>query len=232
MKMDGAMLTVGDLKQTLRDELGLSQRTSLVESFVAQPKQFTNTSSALNDSTFSDHISLYEGYIRSFNATSAQLDTANREDANPTSQFRSLKRDETYLLNAIYLHELFFANVGDKSSMLHTDSIPYIRLSRDFGEFDSWSDDFIACALSAREGWVVTCLNMFLKRYVNVIVDGHDSGIPLGCMPVLVIDMWTHSRKDFKNAPDAYVRAMMSELNWRTIESRFVRAEHVVDALK
>lgn len=223
------MLTEREVKQTLRR--ALEQRGALVqEAFVAQPKQFENKSAEIDDATYDQHIELYKDYIESFNATSAKLDSAIRE-GEVSANFRALKRDETYLLNAIYLHELFFANVGDRSSALHTDSLPYMMLNRDFGDIDRWSDDFIACAVSAREGWVVTCLNMFLKRCVNIIIDGHDAGVPLGCMPVIVVDMWTHSRKDFGNDVDGYVRSMMSELNWRTIENRFVRAQHVIDVL-
>ena len=39
----------------------------------------------------------------------AELDTADRDAADSNgSQYRSLKIDETYNMNAIYLHELYF----------------------------------------------------------------------------------------------------------------------------
>lgn len=224
-----------DIKDIIREQLGLTQLEPRVdESFVAQPKQFNVKTERLSEQTKQGHIELYGGYIEVFNRTSAELDTAPRRDASSAgSAFGSLKRIETYTLNSIYLHELYFANIGDQNSMVYADSIAHMRLDRDFGGFKRWQDDFIACAMSAREGWAVCCLNTFLKRYVNVVVDGDDVGVPVGCFPLIVVDVWAHSYyKDFTTDRRKYVRTMMAELNWKTIEERFVRAERVLDALK
>ena len=117
---------------------------------------------------------MYLKYIESFNKVSAELDSVDKNDANVRhSKYRSLKVDETYNLNAIYLHELYFANCFDPNSEVYMDSMPYIRLQRDFGSFEDWQQDFIACALSAQEGWAICGYNMFLKKFVNTLVDLH-----------------------------------------------------------
>lgn len=223
-----------DIKQMIRGELGLDDQQQLDESFVAQPKQFDIKTERLSDQTKSDHVKLYKDYIDTFNRTSAQLDAVSRKDANAAgSEFRALKKVETYTLNAIYLHELYFANIGDPNSVLYSDTMAHMRLDRDFGGFSRWQDDFLACAMSAREGWVITCFNSFLKRYVNVVIDGDDQGVPLGCFPVVVLDVWAHSYfKDFTVDRKKYAREMMKELNWKVIEDRFIRAERILDALR
>ncbi len=217
------------MKKTIRESLGLAVN----ESYVATSKKFEIKTENLSTANKEAHLKLYEEYVAAFNQTSAQLDTADRAAAGVNlSSFRDLKRAETFNMNAVYLHELYFANIGKVESGLHTDSLAYMRLSRDFGDFEKWQDDFIACSVSSKEGWVVTAFSTFLRRYINIVVDGHDSGVLLGCYPVLVVDMWSHAYyKDYLSNKDKYIRKMMSELNWDTIENRIIRADKIGEAL-
>ena len=49
----------------------------------------------------------------------------------------------------------FFDNISDVNSIVMLDSLSYLRIERDFGDFDSWQEDFIACALASRGGWAM-----------------------------------------------------------------------------
>jgi Fe-Mn family superoxide dismutase len=226
--------TNGDLKKILRKSLNLEENNSLQESYVAQQKTFESKTETLSKQAHESHIELYSGYLNKFNQVSAQLDSVDRKSANSNaSDFRSLKLDEIHNINGIYLHELFFANVGANNSAIHVDSLSYMRLDRDFGGFDRWQADFIATGLSSREGWVACCLSTYLKRYINVMIDGHTTNIPFGCFPIIVVDMWSHSYyRDFLNDKGKYLRKMMAELNWDIVENRFERAEKIVEALR
>jgi Fe-Mn family superoxide dismutase len=165
---------------------------------------------------------------------SAKLDTANRTETNPRhSDYRSLKLDETYNLNAVWLHELYFANCFDPNSEIVMDSQAYLKLQRDFGNFDDWQKDFMACAMSAGSGWAVCGYHMFLRRYVNTFVSHHSSDVMLGLFPVIVVDMWEHAyTKDYLNDKKSYLVSQMREFNWTVIEDRFKRAESVAQAVK
>lgn len=217
----------------IREGLGLPEKT-INEAYVTQAKKFNLSTELLSSKTKEAHQKLFEKYVESLNHISAQLDTANREEANSNdSNFRSLKIDETYNCNAAFLHALYFENISDAHSKIGMDTLSYLRLERDFGTFDAWQKDFIACALSARNGWAVTVYNGFLKRYMNVVVDLHSLNVPFNCYPVVVLDMWEHSYyKDYVNDKKAYVFAMMKQFNWSTIESRFKDAEKISKVLK
>ena len=65
---------------------------------------------------------------------------------------------------------MFFENISDLNSTITMDSLSYMRLSRDFGTFDAWQEDFVACCLSARNGWAITYFDLHMKKYVNTIV--------------------------------------------------------------
>lgn len=226
-------LTNGDLKRTIRRAMNLEEE-SLQEAFVAEPKTFKQNTDKLTEANKQAHVELYQKYIAKFNEVSAMLDTADRKasDCNG-SEYRSLKQQEVFNMNAIYLHELFFANIGDPQSSLHADSLTYMRFDRDWGGFDNWQADFIAAGMAASEGWVCTVFSTYLKRYINIVVDGHTQGIPVGCYPVVVVDMWAHTYyKDYLTERGKYLRKMMSQLNWKIIENRIERAERIKDALR
>lgn len=214
------------LKKLVREDLGLDQ---LQESYVTKAKKYDVSTEMLSKKNLKAHQELLAGYVDDLNTVSAKLDTVSRDESNlNSSEFRSLKIDETYNLNAANLHALFFDNIGDPNSVITMDSLAFMRIERDFGSFDAWQKDFIACALSSRNGWALTCYNSFLGRYMNVIIDLHSNNIPLGSNIVVVLDCWEHSYyRDYLNDRKSYIYAMMKELNWKIIEGRFEKAERV-----
>lgn len=204
------------------------------ESYVVSTTKYNLSTEKLSEENKTAHQELMEGYAKALNEISAALDTADRDAANPNnSAFRSLKVDETYNLNAAFLHAMFFENISDLRSTLSMDSLTHMRLERDWGSFDAWQRDFIACALSSRNGWVVTVYNIFLKRYMNIVVDLHNIGVPFSSIPIIVIDCWEHSYyRDYLKDRRAYVFTMMKELKWTTVEERIRKAERMIEASK
>jgi Fe-Mn family superoxide dismutase len=227
------------IKEVIRESLnpGKSQKkevANLAEAYVVSASKYDISTEKLSEENKSAHQELMQSYAKSLNEVSAALDTADRENANPNnSTFRDLKMNETYNINAAFLHGMFFENISDLRSNIAMDSLAYMRLERDWGTFEAWQRDFIACALSSRNGWVVTTYNFFLKRYMNVVVDLHNIGIPFASMPIIVIDCWEHSYyRDYLRDRKSYIFAMMKELKWETIEDRIRRAERMLEATK
>lgn len=228
-----ASMPLTDITKIIDESLGISDEEFLDESYVAQPKQYDLPAESISPKTKKLHVELYHSYVESLNRISAKLDTSKRGEASPHgSEFRSLKSDEVYNLNSVYLHELYFANCYDPASEIFVDSLSHMRLQRDWGDFDAWQRDFVGCALSAREGWAVTGFSVFLKRYINIFIDGHSGDIPVGFYPCIAIDMWTHAFQDFENDRKEYLITQMRELNWNVIEERFKRAEKIAEAVK
>ena len=62
---------------------------------------------------------------------------------------------------------------------------------------------------------------------MNVIVNSHNKDIPVGAIPVIVMDMWEHAYfKDYLDDKKSYLIGMMKELNWDVIEARMKVAEN------
>ena len=228
-----------DIIDVIRESLTLpkkqKQEKALVnEAYIVSTMKYNLSTEKLSEESKAAHQELMEGYAQALNEISAAHDTADRDAANPNnSAFRSLKIDEAHNLNATFLHAMFFENISDMRSTLTMDSLTYMRLERDWGSFDAWQRDFIACALSARNGWAVTVYNVFLKRYMNVVVDLHSIGIPFSSIPIIVVDCWEHTYyRDYLKDRRSYVFTMMKELRWTTIEERIRKVERMIEASK
>ena len=217
------------IKKTLK-----TNRKSLNEAFIAQPKQFHIVTDFLSNGNIRNHFELYKDYIEKFNLANSKSNAADKSSANPNhSDYRSAKLDETFNMNGAYLHELYFSNIGDSASKITMDSLSFMRLNRDFGTFDDWQRDFIACAKSARCGWAVTYLNMYTQSYMNCFIDLHSENVPAGMYPVIVMDMWQHSYyKDYLKDSSTYLTAMMKQLKWQVIEKRFKKADKILQAIR
>lgn len=203
------------------------------EAYVTQAGKFDLKTELLSQKTKKAHQELLEGYVKELNTISSNLDGVDKSAANlNNSQFRSLKIDETYNLNAAFLHGLYFQNISDLSSQITVDSLTYMKLSRDFGTFDRWQEDFIACGLSARNGWVVTLYSTQLRRYINTVIDLHSQNVMIGMQPIIVVDCWEHSYyRDYLKDRKTYLYGMMKELNWSVIEERVKVSEKIHKAL-
>lgn len=222
------MIFDDEIKKVINETLKLN------ESLVAQEKKFNLNTEYLSDANKQNHVELYKNYIKEFNEISAKLDSVNRgsSDSN-NSEYRNLKVAETYNMNAAYLHELYFANISDARSKITTDSLSFMRLERDFGSFDNWQKDFIACCLASQCGWAITYLNTYTQTYMNCSIDLHSVNVPFGSYPVIVMDVWQHAYyKDYLKDVKTYTIAMMKQLNWKVIEKRIKRADAILNVVK
>ena len=216
-----------DMKKQVLKEINNSLKNELNEAYVTQSKKYEISTELLSEKTKKSHQQILEDHVKKLNEVSAFLDTAERELADiNNSKLRSLKEDEVYNLNASFLHAYYFENIGDQNSVINMDSIAFMRLERDFGSFDAWQKDFIACALSSRNGWAVTVYNFFLNRYMNVIIDLNSKHVPFASYPVVVLDCWEHAYyRDYLGDKGSYTFAMMKELRWSRIEERIAKVE-------
>ena len=220
-----------DLKRIIAQSLG---KESISESYVTTSKKYELSTELLSEKAKEAHQKLFKDYSEKLNTISARLDVASREDANSNySEFRSLKMDETHNINGGFLHALYFDNISDPNSIIMLDSLTYLRIERDFGTFDDWQKDFIASAMASRGGWAMMVYSIPLHRYINVVVDGHTTGIPVACIPIICLNTMEHSYfRDYLNDRKTYVYAMMKEFNWDVIERRIKKAEKIAKVME
>ena len=217
-----------ELKEIINKSLG-----KLDESYIVSTKHFDQPTETLSKATHESHYALYKNYVDSLNLISATLTSDVISNNSNSSAFRSLKVDETFNMNATYLHELYFANSFDPHSEILMESLAYIKISQSFGTFDDWQKSFVSCAMSSRQGWVLTAYSLFLKKYYNFFIDSHVNNVPVGIYPVIVVDLNEHSYfKDLLNDKISYLYSQMKELQWTVIEERFKKAEEIAKIIR
>ena len=238
-KKDIEQLLMKEIKSSLADSGVLKEEfkednNTLNEAYVVESPKFDLKTELLSKKTKESHQELLEGYVKTLNTISAKLDTADRDASNLNhSEFRSLKLDEIYNCNAAFLHGLFFQNISDLNSTISMNSLSYMRIERDFGSFDSWQRDFVACCMSARNGWGVMGYSTMLKRYINTFIDLHSLNSMIGFQPIIIMDCWEHSYyRDYLKDRKSYVYGMMKELDWNTIENRIKVADKIHEIIK
>ncbi len=218
-----------NIKKDIKRAINESLSGVLDEAYVSEPKKFDLRTESLSEKVKSARQKDFEEYVKSLNEISAQLDTVDRESAtDKKSMFRGLKLDEVHCMNASFLRALHFENISDLNSNLTMDMLSYLRLERDFGTFDEWQKDFIACAMSSRDGYAITGYSVYLKRYMNMIIDTESLNVPIGFLPVISLDVAEGAYyRDYLSDRKSYVVRMMKELNWDVIEKRVKRIEDV-----
>ena len=218
-----------NLKNQIEHVINSTFEGKLNEAYVAEPKVFDLRTDLLSSATKKAQQKEFEEFVAALNKVSAELDGADKEGANNrASDFRSLKNDEVYNMNASFLRALYFENISDLSSRITMDSLAFLRLERDFGTFDEWQRDFIACCMSSRDGYAITGYSIYLKRYMNFVIDEEAKNVGIGVLPIIVMDMNQGAYyRDYLDDKGTYVRGMMKELDWNRIEIRFKRAEQV-----
>lgn len=180
----------------------------------------------ISDNQISQHRDiLYAGYVNKLNEIEEKLGTADRGKANQIySDFRALKADETFALNGVTLHELYFENLNAKGEKKPGGKLADM-IARDFGSFDKWQEDFKACGMAAR-GWVILGLCLYDSKLHDYCLDTHHFNVPVCVMPVLVIDVYEHAYViDYGVKRPPYIDAFMKNINWSVCQRRLSQIE-------
>ena len=187
------------------------------------PIPFSCNTEVVSQKAFNDHVKLYHGYVDKVNeitkklAASPDLAAANAVFSN----YRGLKKGETFALNGVILHELYFRNLVSERSNIGPKTLK--MLDRYFGSFDNWKNTFTASAKSAR-GWCITAFEQRTATCRNIVLDSHDEGLVCGFYPLILLDMYEHAYfEDYAADKGAYIEKFIAGIPWSVIEKRVSR---------
>ena len=184
--------------------------------------EYTHDITVVNREQFEVHVRLYEGYVNKINEIDVILqNNPRREEANSTfSFFRECKRGETYALNGVILHELYFENMGGGEGANVANPSVSVQLEMDFGSYNNWEEDFIATAKASR-GWAVLCYDQRSQRLRNISLDAHDLGNIAYSAPILVLDVYEHAYfLQYADDKTEYINRFMENINWEVVINR------------
>ena len=181
-----------------------------------RPWLLNNLSQKMIESHYENN---YGGALRRLNAITEKLEGLDFAKT-PPFVVNQLKRDELTALNSTLLHELYFACLGGEGKV--TDAMKDV-LTRDFGSYERWADEFRAMGygLGGGSGWVLLSYVPRDRRLVNQFAGDHGDSVA-GGIPILALDMYEHAyHMDFGANATAYVDTFMRNLDWKAVQARY-----------
>lgn len=187
---------------------------------MVKEKSFIYDTDVVSERAFYEHIKLYRGYVNKINEidnvlrTDPQYDTANAV----YSHYRALKKSETFCIDAIILHELYFEIMGKipKKPDAATEKV----FKEYFGSYESWLKDFVACSKSGR-GWCVLAYEQRTKSFRNTMQDAQDDGNIWAGHPIIPIDVYEHSYFiDYGTDRAKYIENFINTIDWDIVGKR------------
>jgi len=143
---------------------------------------------------------LYQGYVKKWQEIQEKLKAGASRD---------LKVEESFLADAVILHEAYFDILGG-------DGKPQGKVSETMN-----IEEFKALGLVSR-GWVILAYDFNDGKLRNYIADSHNSYGIWGAAPIIVLDMYEHAYFiDFGSDKKAYIEAFFQNLNWGAIDRKF-----------
>ncbi|MBK5242927.1 superoxide dismutase [Clostridium sp.] len=168
-----------------------------------------------------DHYKLYLGYVSKLNEiyNTHYIPTDYIDSNSIMSRMRSLKLGETYSLNGVKLHDLYFENIVEGNN------IPYGPLLNaiinQFSSYDNFISYLTNVGLSMR-GWVVLTIDLIDNKLHIIGSDSHDIGAVWLSCPILIMDVYEHAYfMDFGTDRRKYISTFIENINWKVLNHRF-----------
>jgi Fe-Mn family superoxide dismutase len=167
---------------------------------------------------------IYRRYRQAFEqlqAVETSLRGASRAPAN-AAHYAELRAAQLSAANFVLLHEFYLRNLAlHKSSPSH-----YVmaNLQEHMGSFESWREDFAACARVAR-AWAVLVYDPYDDRWHNVPLNEDNAGGWVGANPLLVCAVYPQAYDTDYPSRDQYLTAFFEHIDWNAVGRRY----HMVD---
>src|SRR6185437_9268174 len=139
------------------------------------------------------HLKLYSGYVAKANDIQELLLTTDVAKPAPNATyhpFRELLMEQSYALNGVIYHELYFGNLGGSGG----EPAGQLRAAVEerWGNMNKFMDHFKAAGKCMR-GWVVVGWNTRDGHLHMYGLDLHNMWVPANVVPVVVLDVYEHA---------------------------------------
>ncbi|MDO8553126.1 MAG: Fe-Mn family superoxide dismutase [bacterium] len=191
---------------------------------IYEPKKFSLPSlDGISDESVKQHIGLYEGYVKNFNAISKQIAELAMSDSEKYAHAISeLVRRRSFEFGGMRLHEHYFTQFEGTSNPLSVNGPLAKALEETYKPLDV--EKVMKMIGSMRgPGWAILYYDPEAKELLTGFTgeqhQGHFVTLPI----ILALDVWEHAFiLDYGAAGKGkYIDAFFKNLNWDVMEKRF-----------
>lgn len=177
----------------------------------------------ISQKSVEEHIGLYQGYVKNFNALSALLPEYAQDSAKHAHALSELIRRRSFEFGGMRLHELYFAQLEGGAIAPAGEGALLQEITAEYGSLEQFLAMFKAVGLMRGPGWALLYWDaegqQFLTGFSGEQHQGHFATLPV----VLALDVWEHAYLLDHGArgKGGYIDALFKNLNWQVIEKRF-----------
>lgn len=192
-----------------------------------EPKTFDLPAlDGISQKSVEEHLGLYQGYVKNFNAISALLPEYAKESEKNAHALAELIRRRSFEFDGMRLHELYFEQFEGGATPMPTNGAFADQVAKEYHKPEYLVEMLKAIAKMRGPGWAMLSYDKqagaFLTGFVGEQHQGHFATLPI----ILGIDVWEHAYLlDYgAQGKGGYIDAFFKNLNWTTVEKRFVEA--------
>ncbi|MEK7107272.1 MAG: Fe-Mn family superoxide dismutase [Patescibacteria group bacterium] len=177
----------------------------------------------ISDESVKQHIGLYEGYVKNFNAISALLPEYAKDTEKHAHALSELIRRRSFEFGGMRLHENYFAQFEGSLTAFNASGSLATALAKDFESADMAIIQIKQVGMMRGPGWSILYFDPIAKTFQIGFTgeqhQGHFVTLPI----ILALDVWEHAFiLDYGAAGKGkYIDAFFKNLNWDVMEKRF-----------
>jgi superoxide dismutase, Fe-Mn family len=186
------------------------------------PRAFTLPSlEGISDESVKQHLALYEGYVKNFNAIAAKLVEYAADTEKNAIALSELIRRKSFEFDGMRLHEYYFEQFEGGPAALNATSALGKEMEKEYKTY--FSEYFKAIGNMRGPGWAILYWDPVAKEFQAGFAgeqhQGHFATLPI----VLAMDVWEHAfLLDYgATGKGKYIDAFFKNLNWGVVEKRF-----------
>ncbi|MGC9602620.1 MAG: Fe-Mn family superoxide dismutase [Minisyncoccia bacterium] len=177
----------------------------------------------ISKESVTQHIGLYEGYVKNFNAVSAAIEDLLKNAEKNALAIAELRRRHSFEFDGMKLHELYFSQFEDGSTPITASGPLATALTKHWGSADAAIARMRQTGMMRGPGWSILYYNpemhAFHMGFVGEQHQGHFATLPI----IVALDVWEHAfLLDYgAQGKGKYIDAFFKNINWGVIEQRF-----------
>lgn len=191
---------------------------------IYEPKTFSIPSlEGISDASVKEHLGLYEGYVKNFNAISALLPEYAKDADKHAHALAELIRRRSFEFGGMRLHELYFSQFEGGAAPLPEEGPLAEAFTKEYHRTEYLIEMLKAIGKMRGPGWAILYWDpeggQFLTGFSGEQHQGHFATLPI----LLALDVWEHAYLlDYgAQGKGKYLDAFFNNLNWRVVENRF-----------
>ncbi|WP_084037878.1 superoxide dismutase [Demequina sp. NBRC 110053] len=122
-------------------------------------------------------------------------------------------------------HSVFWTNMSPDGGDKPTGELA-AAIDEHFGSFDGFQAHFTNNAMTIMgSGWSILAWDSIGSKLVIVQLYDQQGNVPVGLIPLLMLDMWEHAfYLQYRNVKADYVKAWWNVVDWGNVQQRFITA--------